>query len=44
MLSRTTRQELVYLRGQNKVRTIWEEEDLEIPIYEIPAQERVRAR
>ncbi len=33
---------LVHLGGRYKVRTFWEE-DMEIPIYDIPVQQRVRA-
>jgi len=34
---------LVRLEGRYKVRTFFEE-DIEIPVYEIPVRQRVRAR
>ncbi len=42
-ISTTPFKALVRLGGRYKVRTFLEE-DMEIPIYEIPVQDRVRAR
>ena len=43
MMSSTKFQALAPHGGRYKVRTFWEK-DIEIPIYAIPPQQRVRAR